>query len=68
VLQAATMLLFATADGLSGLLIARVIQGLSTGAAVAAVGAGMLDIDHARAERVNDFETPSSFNLVSIHR
>jgi len=36
VTQSATMLLFATADGLSSLLLARVIQGLSTGAAVAA--------------------------------
>src|SRR5689334_17187490 len=46
--QAATMILFATASGLTGLLVARVIQGLSAGAAVAAVGAGLLDIDRAR--------------------
>ena len=39
--QAATMLLFAFAGGLSTLVVARIIQGLSTGAAIAAVGAGM---------------------------
>ena len=49
--QAATMLIFATADGLSSLLIARVIQGLSVGAAVAAVGAGLLDLDRRAAHR-----------------
>jgi MFS family permease len=51
--QAATMLLFAFADGLSTLVAARVIQGLSTGAAIAAVGAGMLDIDKARGAVAN---------------
>ena len=43
--QAATMLLFAFAGGLSTLVVARIIQGLSTSAAIAAVGAGMLDSD-----------------------
>src|SRR5882724_12213837 len=42
--QAGTMFLFAFADGLSTLIAARVIQGLSTGAAISAVGAGMLDM------------------------
>jgi hypothetical protein len=56
--QAATMLLFATADGLVGLLVARVLQGLSTGAAVAAVGAGMLDIDKTRGAVANAFAPP----------
>ena len=51
--QAATMLLFAFADGLSTLIAARVIQGLSTGAAIAAVGAGMLDMDKARGAVAN---------------
>ena len=53
VVQAATMLLFAFADGLSTLIAARVIQGLSTGAAIAAVGAGMLDMDKARGAVAN---------------
>ncbi|HEV8503535.1 MAG TPA: MFS transporter [Casimicrobiaceae bacterium] len=56
--QAATMLLFATADGLAGLLVARVLQGLSTGAAVAAVGAGMLDMDKTRGAVANAAAPP----------
>jgi MFS family permease len=43
--QAATMVLFATADGVPALMLARVVQGLSTGAALGAVGAGLLDLD-----------------------
>lgn len=51
--QAMTMVVFATADGVAMLLIARVMQGLSTGAAIGAVGAGMLDIDRARGTVAN---------------
>ncbi len=51
--QAATMLVFATAEGVPELLVARVIQGLSTGAAAGAVGAGMLDIDRAKGTIAN---------------
>jgi len=51
--QAATMFLFAFADGLSDLVAARVIQGLATGAAIAAVGAGMLDMHKARGAVAN---------------
>ena len=47
-LQALTMALFASAHGVGALLVARVLQGLSTGAAAGAVGAGMLDIDRAK--------------------
>ncbi len=57
-IQAATMLLFAHADGLTSLLIARVIQGLSVGAAVAAVGAGLLDIDKSRGTTANAVTAP----------
>jgi predicted MFS family arabinose efflux permease len=52
-LQAAAMLVFATAQGVGSLLIARIIQGVSTGAAVAAVGAGLLDLDRARGTIAN---------------
>lgn len=52
-IQAATMFLFAFADGLSDLIAARVIQGLATGAGIAAVGAGMLDMDSARGAVAN---------------
>ena len=51
--QAATMLVFATAYGVPALLVARVIQGLSTGAAAGAVGAGMLDINRAKGTIAN---------------
>jgi predicted MFS family arabinose efflux permease len=51
--QAVTMVVFATADGVPALLVARIIQGLSTGASMGAVGAGMLDIDKARGTIAN---------------
>lgn len=44
VLQAGVMVLFATASGLAVLLVARVAQGLATGAAVGAIGAGLVDL------------------------
>lgn len=52
-MQAATMIVFATAQGLSALLVARVLQGLSTGAAISAIGAGLLDIDRPRGTVAN---------------
>jgi len=64
--QAATMLLFAFADGLSALVAARVIQGLSTGAAIAAVGAGMLDIDKARGAVANSVAPASGTALGGV--
>jgi predicted MFS family arabinose efflux permease len=51
--QVISMVVFATADGVGGLLIARVIQGLSTGAALGAIGAAMLDIDTKRGALAN---------------
>lgn len=53
VAQAAAMVVFATAGGLADLLAGRIIQGLSAGAAIAAVGAGMLDIDKTRGALAN---------------
>ena len=47
VVQAGSLLIFATATGVPALLTARVIQGLSTGAALGAIGAAMLDMDRA---------------------
>jgi len=52
-LQAITMLVFATAGGVRALMVARVIQGLSTGAAAGAIGAGLLDLDRARGTVAN---------------
>lgn len=51
--QALAMLVFASADDVGDLLLARVFQGLFTGAAVAAVGAGLLDLDRARGAVAN---------------
>jgi MFS family permease len=51
--QAATMLVFVTADGVPQLLVARIIQGLSTGAAAGAIGAGMLDLNKTRGTIAN---------------
>ncbi|MEJ8857405.1 MFS transporter [Variovorax robiniae] len=51
--QAASMLIFASADGLQDLLLARVVQGVSAGVAIAAAGAGLLDIDKGRGALAN---------------
>jgi predicted MFS family arabinose efflux permease len=53
VVQAAAMLMFATSTGVSELLAARVVQGLSTGAAVGALGAGLLDLNRTRGTIAN---------------
>ncbi|WP_376726315.1 MFS transporter [Streptomyces nigra] len=51
--QAVAMVVFAEAGGVNSLLAARVLQGISTGAAVGALGAGMLDIDARRGGFLN---------------
>ena len=43
--HAGSLMIFATATGVPALLLARVVQGLSTGAALGAIGAAMLDMD-----------------------
>jgi predicted MFS family arabinose efflux permease len=43
--HASALVIFATATGVPALLAARVVQGLSTGAALGAIGAAMLDND-----------------------
>ena len=43
--HAGSLLIFATATGVPSLIAARVVQGLSTGAALGAIGAAMLDMD-----------------------
>jgi MFS family permease len=53
VVQALTMLVFATANGVPALLAARVVQGLSTGAVVGALGAGLLDLHRTRGTVAN---------------
>jgi hypothetical protein len=51
--QVVAMLVYATAGGVGELMAARVIQGLSTGAALGAIGAGMLDVDRSRGALAN---------------
>jgi MFS transporter len=53
VMQVVTMVLFATAHSVTALLVARVVQGLATGAAAGAVGAGMLDCDREKGTIAN---------------
>ena len=52
-LQAASMLVFTTAGSVSALMAARIVQGIATGAALGAVGAGILDIDRAKGTITN---------------
>ncbi|GIF54149.1 MFS transporter [Asanoa iriomotensis] len=51
--QAAALVVFAFAGGVPALMVARVVQGLATGAALAALGAGMLDVDRVRGTTAN---------------
>src|SRR5258708_20478424 len=60
------MVLFAFADGLATLTPARVIQGLSTGAAISAVGAGMMDVDKVRGAVANSVAPATGTALGSV--
>jgi MFS family permease len=51
--QVAALAVFATAGGVGELLIARVIQGLATGAALGAIGAALLDVNKERGAFAN---------------
>src|ERR1700733_8890371 len=51
--QVMTMLLFATAASAAGLVLARIVQGLTTGAALSAVGAAMIDLNKSRGTVAN---------------
>src|SRR6201999_2393150 len=50
---AVTMIVFMTASTVPGLLVARVLQGRTTGAALGAIGAGMIDLDKTRGTVAN---------------
>jgi MFS family permease len=56
--QAGTMIIFITATSVTGLLVARVLQGLTTGAALGAIGAGMIDLDRNRGTVANAVAPP----------
>ena len=51
--QILSMVVYATAGGVGELTGARIIQGLATGAALGAIGAGMLDVDRERGALAN---------------
>jgi MFS family permease len=51
--QAGAMLLFAAAGSVRALILARVVQGLATGAAAGAIGAGLLDLDKTKGTVAN---------------
>lgn len=52
-LQVVAMILFATADDVGMLIAARVVQGISAGAATGAAGAALLDVDRERGTVAN---------------
>ncbi|HEX4781643.1 MAG TPA: MFS transporter [Usitatibacter sp.] len=64
--QLAAMGLFISAGGVGDLLVARVVQGLSAGAAVAAVGAGLLDLHKAHGPIANAITPPIGTGLGAI--
>jgi MFS family permease len=64
--QVFTMVVFATATSVTGLLVARVIQGLTTGAAIGAVGAAMIDLDKSRGTVANAVAPPIGTALGAI--
>jgi len=51
--QVLALVVFIAAHSVAALLAARVIQGLATGGAISAIGAGMLDVDQARGAVAN---------------
>ncbi|MGK5440260.1 MFS transporter [Micromonospora sp. URMC 105] len=51
--QAVSLVIFIVANGVSALVVARIVQGLSAGAAIGTAGAAMLDIDRARGTLAN---------------
>ena len=53
VLQVISMVVYATAGGVGELTGARIVQGIATGAALGAIGAGMIDVDRERGALFN---------------
>jgi MFS family permease len=53
VAQALTMLIFANASSVPELILARVVQGISTGCALGAIGAGLLDLNRQKGTLAN---------------
>ncbi|MGC5165549.1 MFS transporter [Luteimicrobium sp. DT211] len=57
-LQIGAMLAFTTATGVDGLMLARVVQGIATGAAAGTVGAALLDLSARHGALANAVATP----------
>jgi MFS family permease len=53
--QIVAMVVFANAGSVAALMTGRVVQGVATGAAIGAIGAGLLDIDRVRGAVANSF-------------
>jgi MFS family permease len=51
--QLLSLVLFVDAHSVAALLRARIVQGLATGTAIGAIGAGMIDIDPPRSSVAN---------------
>lgn len=64
--QLAAMVVFTTATGVPELLAARVVQGLATGAAAAAVGAALVDVSTRHGALTNAVAAPLGTGLGSI--
>jgi predicted MFS family arabinose efflux permease len=58
ILQAVAVVIFIQAGSVTALLGARVLQGLSAGGAVGALGAGMLDLDKVKGTLANSASPP----------
>ena len=58
-LQVAALSVFAAASGVPALFVARIIQGVATGGALGAVGAGLLDLDKVKGTIVSGVATVS---------
>lgn len=52
-LNAISMVVFMTATAVPLLIVARLLQGLATGAATSALTAGLMDLDHQRSPLIN---------------
>jgi MFS family permease len=51
--EALALLLFLTAHDITGLIVARIVQGIATGAATTVLGAALLDVDRVKGSVVN---------------
>lgn len=67
-LEAAAMIVFASAEDVTLLLVARVVQGLATGAAISALGSALLDLERApgRGATVNSIAPTGGMAIGAI--